>query len=122
MEAYGGVDLKIYIFLDSALAGGEWSPSRPGRFACGERASGTHWKGGWVNLRVGRDDVEERKFLTLPGLEFWPLGQFFLIPNRINEFMDLSSLLQTELINHYYVVSSSPASTDCGPWPCPTHD
>jgi hypothetical protein len=30
--AYGGVDVQIHIFLTSALAGGEWSASRPGRF------------------------------------------------------------------------------------------
>jgi hypothetical protein len=31
--------------------------------------------GGWVNPRAGLDDVEKRKFLTLPGLEFRPLGR-----------------------------------------------
>jgi hypothetical protein len=36
--------------------------------------SGTHWIRGWVGLRAGQDDVEERKFLTLPGPEFPPLG------------------------------------------------
>jgi hypothetical protein len=34
-----------------------------------ERAPGTHWIGGWVDLRAGLGDVENRKFLTLPGLE-----------------------------------------------------
>jgi hypothetical protein len=29
---YGGVDVWIRIFLTSALVGGEWSRSRPGRF------------------------------------------------------------------------------------------
>jgi hypothetical protein len=29
MNAYGGVDVKIHIFMSSALAGGEWSASRP---------------------------------------------------------------------------------------------
>jgi hypothetical protein len=56
-----------------ALIGGEWSASRPGRFTPGERAPGTHWIGGWVCLRTGLDDVEKRKFLTLPGLELRPL-------------------------------------------------
>jgi hypothetical protein len=42
MKAYGGVDVYIHIFLTSALAEGEWSASRPGRFAPGERAPGTH--------------------------------------------------------------------------------
>jgi hypothetical protein len=32
MKAYGGVDAYIHIFLTSALVGGEWSASRPGRF------------------------------------------------------------------------------------------
>jgi hypothetical protein len=39
----------------------------------GERAPGTHWIGGWVDPRASLDDVKERKFLTLPGLELWLL-------------------------------------------------
>jgi hypothetical protein len=38
-----------------------------GRFTTG--------KGGWVGLRTGQDGVERRKILTLPGLEFRPLGR-----------------------------------------------
>jgi hypothetical protein len=60
--------------LTSALDGGEWSASYPGRYTPEERASGTHWIGGWVGPRAGVDDVEKRKFLTLLGLEFRPLG------------------------------------------------
>jgi hypothetical protein len=62
-------------FLTSALAGGEWSASRPGRFTPGERAPGTHWIWGWVGPRAGLDNLEKRKFLTLPGLELWPLSR-----------------------------------------------
>jgi hypothetical protein len=36
MKAYGGVDVYIHIFLTSALVGGEWSTSRPGRFTPGK--------------------------------------------------------------------------------------
>jgi hypothetical protein len=61
------------IFLTSALPGDEWSVSRPGRFTPGVRAPGTHWIGGSVDPRGGLDDVEKRKFLTLPGLELRPL-------------------------------------------------
>jgi hypothetical protein len=61
--------------LTSALAGGEWSASRPGRFTPGERALCTHWIGGWVGPRTELDDVEKIKFLTLPGLELQPLGR-----------------------------------------------
>jgi hypothetical protein len=74
-KAYGGEDVKIHIFLTSALVGGEWSASRPGSFIPGERAPGTHWIGGWVNPRDGLDDLEKRKFLTLPGLKLRPLGR-----------------------------------------------
>jgi hypothetical protein len=70
------VDVQIHIFFTSALVGSEWSTSRPGRFTPGERAPGTHWIGGWVDLRAGVDDVErERKFLILKGLELLPLGR-----------------------------------------------
>jgi hypothetical protein len=75
MKAYGGADIEIHSFLTSALVGGEWSASRPGRFTPGERACGTHWIGGWVEPKVGMDDVERRKFLTLPGLELRLLGR-----------------------------------------------
>jgi hypothetical protein len=69
MKAYGGVDVQINVFLTSALVGGEWSVSRPGRFTPEERAPGIHWIGGWVGSRAGLDDMEKRKFLPLPGLE-----------------------------------------------------
>jgi hypothetical protein len=55
MKAYGAVDIEIHIFFTSALAGGEWSASGPCRFTSGERASGTHFIGGWVDpSRSGR--------------------------------------------------------------------
>jgi hypothetical protein len=69
MKAYGGVDVEIHIFLTSAQAGGEWSASLPGRFT-----PSTHWIGGWMDPRAGLDNVEKRKFLTLPGLELRPLS------------------------------------------------
>jgi hypothetical protein len=55
--------------------GGEWSASRPDRFTPGGKAPVTHWIGGWVDPRSGLDDVEKRKFFTLPGLELLPLGR-----------------------------------------------
>jgi hypothetical protein len=38
-------------------------------FTSGERAPGTHWKGGWVGPRARLNDMEEKKFLTLLELE-----------------------------------------------------
>jgi hypothetical protein len=75
MKAYGGVDVLFHIFLTLALVGGEWSTSRPYRFTPRETAPGTQWIGGWVAPRASLDDVEKKKFLTLPGLELRPLGR-----------------------------------------------
>jgi hypothetical protein len=61
------------LFLTSALAGGEWSASRTDRFTPGEMASVPI--GGWVDRTVGLDDVQKRKFLTLPGIELRPLDR-----------------------------------------------
>jgi hypothetical protein len=74
MKAYGEVNVYIHIFY-LALAGGEWSASRPCRFTPGERAPGTHWIGGWVDPRAGLEDEENRIFLPLPGLGPRPLGR-----------------------------------------------
>jgi hypothetical protein len=48
---------------------------KAGRFTPVEKAPGTYWIGGWVGPRVGLDDVEKRKFFTLPELELRPLGR-----------------------------------------------
>jgi hypothetical protein len=74
LRRMGEWNVQIHIFLTWALVGGEWSASRPGHFTLGERDSGTNWKGGWVGPRAVLGDVENRKFLTLPGLELRPLG------------------------------------------------
>jgi hypothetical protein len=72
MKAYGSGFIDRH-FLD---LGTSWrSTSRPCRFTPGERAPGTHWIGGWVDLRAGLDDLETRKFLTLQGLELRPLNR-----------------------------------------------
>jgi hypothetical protein len=75
MKAYGEVVVYIDIFLTSALAGDERSVSSTNRLNPGEEAPSTHWIGDWVDPRVGLDYVEKRKFLTLTGLKFTPLGR-----------------------------------------------
>jgi hypothetical protein len=57
MKTYWGVK----VFLTSALGGGEWSTSHPGRFTPRERAPGTHWIGGWVGPRAVLDTAVKRK-------------------------------------------------------------
>jgi hypothetical protein len=53
------VDIQIHILLTSALVGGEWSASRPVRFAPGDRAPGTNRIGDWVGPTAGLDDLEK---------------------------------------------------------------
>jgi hypothetical protein len=71
---YMGMNVHIYIFLTSALIGGKWPASLPGCFTPGKTDPGTKWIRGWVDPRARLDDMEEDKFLTLPGLELQPLG------------------------------------------------
>jgi hypothetical protein len=91
-----------WIFLTSALGGGEWSASRSCRFTPGERASGTHWLGGWVGPRAGLDNVEKRKFLPLPRLELRPLCR----PARIQSLYRLLYIYihkVTMCLSHSYI-------------------
>jgi hypothetical protein len=59
------VEVQLHIFLTSALYGGEWSVSRPGRFKPGGRSSDVYWIGGWVGPTAGLDVVEKRKICCL---------------------------------------------------------
>jgi hypothetical protein len=61
--------------ITSALVGGEWSASRPRRFNPRERDPGSRRIGDWMGPRASLDDVEKRKFLTVPGFELRPLGR-----------------------------------------------
>jgi len=58
--------------LTSALDGGEWSGSRPGRLTPREKAPGTHWIGGWVGPRAVLDAVVKRK-IPSPRRELNPI-------------------------------------------------
>jgi hypothetical protein len=72
MKAYGEWMHRSTFFLTSAIVGADWSASCPCRLTPGERTPGTHLIEGWVGPRADLDDVEKRKFLTLPGLNSEP--------------------------------------------------
>jgi hypothetical protein len=57
MNTYGGIGVVAPPFFTSALDGGEWSASRPGRSLSEEIAPSTHGIGGWTL---------EKNLLTLP--------------------------------------------------------
>jgi hypothetical protein len=58
------MEVQLHAFLISALNGGEWSASHPGRFTPRERAPGTHCIGGWVGPIAVLDAVVKRKILS----------------------------------------------------------
>jgi hypothetical protein len=60
-KTYSGVEVQLHAFLTSELDGGEWLPSRPGRFTPREWAPGTHWIGGWVGSRVFLEAMVKRR-------------------------------------------------------------
>jgi hypothetical protein len=72
---WGNGYIYIHIFLTSALAAGEWSPSSLWCFTPGKRPPASHWIGGWVEPRAVLEDLERRKFLTLLGLELRPISR-----------------------------------------------
>jgi hypothetical protein len=57
--------------LTSALDGGEWSASFPGRFTLRERDPVTHWIGGWVGLGTVLDAMVN-KIIASPRWESKP--------------------------------------------------
>jgi hypothetical protein len=71
---YGGVEVEIHLFFTSAIVGGEWLASRPGRFTTGERARDTHWVGDLVGSRAGLDVVKGRNILSIAGLKLRSIG------------------------------------------------
>jgi hypothetical protein len=69
VNTYGGEWRYSSTILDLCTRW-RWSASRPGPFAPGDRAPGTHWVGGLVGSRVDLDAMENRKnLLPLPVIE-----------------------------------------------------
>jgi hypothetical protein len=65
MEALRENRYSSYSFFSSALDGGAWSASRPGRALPVERTPGTHCTGGWVGLRAGLHTEDRGKIIYL---------------------------------------------------------
>jgi len=66
------VETELQILFTSAIGGGEWSASRPGRFTPGVKAYDTHWiRGSMGGPREGLNAKAKRKIppLLLLGIE-----------------------------------------------------
>jgi hypothetical protein len=109
MTTEWGVGAQTHVFLTSALAAGESSASRPGRFTPGERAPGTHWIGGWVVPTAGLDDMEKWKFLPQPGLLLRPFGRPARKPVAIPSaliFNEVETKIPPESYAPWYLLSN----------------
>jgi hypothetical protein len=62
MKAYGVVDVEINVTLTSAIVGGQWSVSRPGRFIPPPPPN-THKIGVSLRPRTGLEGVKKRQIL-----------------------------------------------------------
>jgi hypothetical protein len=60
---------------------------------------GTHLIEGWGGPRAGLDDVEKRKFLTLPWLKFQPLGVVEYVSSRHTDCATRFSCFYVLLLN-----------------------
>jgi hypothetical protein len=70
MKALGERRYGSYSFLTSALDGGQWSASRPGRALAPEKDTGTCCTESWVGPRAGLDTEARGNILPpLPGIE-----------------------------------------------------
>jgi hypothetical protein len=75
MKAHGGSGCIDPHFLDLGTSW-RWMVSfNPRPLYPRERTPGTHCIGGWVDPRVGLDNMVKWKFFTLPGLEPRPLSR-----------------------------------------------
>jgi hypothetical protein len=105
--------------LTSALDGGEWLASRPGRFTPRERTPGTHWTGGWVGPRAVLDAVVKRK-ISSPRRESNPRTrivqpvaqrcfQFFLLCKSWNHSLpknhSMEAYMRLEVWHHLFLTS-----------------
>lgn len=88
----------MHVILTSALVGGEWSVSHPGRFPPVESAPCPRCPldRSWVDRRAGLEAVEKRKFLTLSGLELRPLGR---LASRYTDCPILALLFHVVLVS-----------------------
>jgi hypothetical protein len=57
---YGGMELRLPVFLTWTTDEGERLTSRFGRFTPGEKVLGVHWLGGWVDQNESEGGGEER--------------------------------------------------------------
>jgi hypothetical protein len=116
-----------YSFLTSALNGGEWSASRPGRALPAGNDSRSHWIEGWVGLRAGlTQGLKERSFVSAGDRtpvvhsvvrhytkwatnrysnRYLPLlRQFFLVQNIINMFVNILFGQGPSEFDHYMAI------------------
>jgi hypothetical protein len=110
VKRYGGIEVQLHHALTSALDGGEWSASRPGRFTTGDRTPSTHWIEVWVGLRAGLDAVVKRRIPRSCRVSNSdrPARSPVTIPTELSRLQSL----QTDLTHTYVTRSPEPRLWD----------
>jgi hypothetical protein len=94
----------VHVFQTSALVGGEWSASRPGRFTPVERAPSTQWIRGWLGPRTGLHAADKRKFWPYQDSNSDPLV-IQLVASHYTNYIVQASLCQiciNESFTHHW--------------------
>jgi hypothetical protein len=101
MKSYRLVEVQLHTFITSALRGGEWSASRPGRFTPERKNASTHWMGGWAGHRTDHDVSEEEHNLFLLAVfeprTVQPLSQSLYYSVRTVQPLTQSNLIYANL-------------------------
>jgi hypothetical protein len=99
MKAYWEWRYSSTHSFTSALGGGEWSASRPGRFTPTERAPGTHWIGARMGPRAVLDAVVKRK---IPSPRREPNPRTAIVQPVVQRYIELSWLFLENNWIYYY--------------------
>jgi hypothetical protein len=96
--------------LTSALDGGEWSASRPGRFTPRERTPDTHWIGGWVGTRFLLDTAVVKRKIPSPHRQSNPRTP--IVQPVAQRYADwaITALKYMNVILNYWDVTTSPGN------------
>jgi hypothetical protein len=100
----GRIDPYLFYLCASLEVSGQFHA--PAALPPGKEPPSTYWVGGWVDPTASMDNVENRKFLTLPGFELRPLGR----PAGSQSLYRLRypgsfCIITTDLKSFFYIIS-----------------
>jgi len=101
----GILNVEADLFLTSTRDRGEWLTLCPSHFISRARVPDTHWKGGWLGIRVSLDVLEKRKILT----PAWNLSLDRSVCTLVTVLTKLSWLVAQKVMFHFFFLTSNKA-------------